>query len=215
MQWDMVASALRNLDTQEERILPTTAKNASWMAEDPGTGLGDEDREEYYDLDSDDEPVFLSEVDAMDLREDECSMIFLALDKVRRKTWQENRHLKMAMKKDRQHFDKGGEALKHEVAKVRFGKRRRKIDDRSAEVGHKMRQLWPEGPLARRMPEPLSPTEPPQQRWQQQQAQQRVNVCVQLGGRPSSDGRARPWRVCSSTPRGLGRAAIDAGASSN
>ena len=28
-QWDLVARALRNLDAQEERILPTTSKNTS------------------------------------------------------------------------------------------------------------------------------------------------------------------------------------------
>ena len=95
--YEEVRRALRILDTEEESLFKATKVN--YFLEDE-QALEDEDSDDDEDV----EAIFL-EIEKGDMTE-EAAMAFLAEhDNKKRKSWNDNRLLKAARKKDRRHFD--------------------------------------------------------------------------------------------------------------
>ena len=106
-RYEDVVKALRVLDMDEEGFTATKGRPTGFVAHTraeaeaaPAEDTGEEDAES---LGSEDVQDILAEVEKMDLAEDEAMEVFLALEK-EKKTWKENKKLKMARRKDRRHF---------------------------------------------------------------------------------------------------------------
>ena len=101
-----VTQALKVLDLEEEGIsMKGKANHFVGMANEED--LGDDDEQTSSSIASEDQKDILAEIERMDLDEKTAMEVFVTLEKEKR-TWKENKKLKLAQKKDRRHFtDKG------------------------------------------------------------------------------------------------------------
>ena len=103
-----VAKALRILDMDEEG-LSTRGKSSNFV----GIETGDPEAKPAFseavesESSSEDEQAIFAEIEKLDLSESDALEIYVAMEHEKR-TWKENKKLKLARKKDRRHFaDKG------------------------------------------------------------------------------------------------------------
>ena len=106
-KYEDVVKALKVLDLDEEGFTANKGKPAGFVGHahrDSGMAPAeDSGEEEIESLGSEDVQDILAEVEKLDLAEEEAMEVFLALEK-EKKSWKENRKLKMARKRDRRHF---------------------------------------------------------------------------------------------------------------
>ena len=106
-EYEDVVKALKVLDLDEEGFTANKGKPAGFVGHahrDSGMAPAeDSGEEEIESLGSEDVQDILAEVEKLDLAEEEAMEVFLALEK-EKKSWKENRKLKMARKRDRRHF---------------------------------------------------------------------------------------------------------------
>lgn len=101
-----VTQALKVLDLEEEGInMKGKASHFVGMANEEASE--DEEMSSSSSMASEDQKDILAEIERMDLDEKTAMEVFVSLEKEKR-TWKENKKLKVAQKKDRRHFsDKG------------------------------------------------------------------------------------------------------------
>ena len=109
--FDTVVKALKVLDTEEEGI-STKAKGSHFVGH--AASSSDVPQEETLvaeevessSMASQDWQEIMQEVEKMDLDEHQVTEVFVAMEKEKR-TWKENKKLKLARRKDRRHFSGG------------------------------------------------------------------------------------------------------------
>ena len=107
--YETVRKAMQLMDIGDESLFKSSGKPSyltSEVFEEKNEDIGDKED------DSDDEETFFFAVEEMNLGEDEA-LVFLADWKTegfkgKRRSWSENKKLKMAQRKDRRHFEEGG-----------------------------------------------------------------------------------------------------------
>ena len=99
-----VAQALKVLDLEEES-LTHKGKTSHFVGMAQGDHEEDDDQEDddVSTLNEEDENDILAEIEKLDLDEHKAMEVFVTLEKEKR-TWKENKKLKLAQKKDRRHF---------------------------------------------------------------------------------------------------------------
>ena len=109
--FDTVVKALKVLDTEEEGI--TSKTKGTHFSSSAAAGSEDVPREDFLAEDSEDSAIgsqdwreIVNEVEKMDLDEHQVTEVFMAMEKEKR-TWKENKKLKLARRKDRRHFSGG------------------------------------------------------------------------------------------------------------
>eukprot|EP00434_Breviolum_minutum_P029882 symbB.v1.2.026423.t1/scaffold2638.1/size74318/2 len=109
--FDTVVKALKVLDTEEEGI--TNKTKGTHFSSSAAAGSEDVPREDFLaeeseasSIGSQDWREILNEVEKMDLDEHQVTEVFMAMEKEKR-TWKENKKLKLARRKDRRHFSGG------------------------------------------------------------------------------------------------------------
>ena len=100
-----VSRALKILDLEEESIM-SKGKSSHFVGVTEESNPGDESEGESS-LASEDEKAILAELEKLDLDEGAALEVFVTLEKEKR-TWKENKKLKLAQKKDRRHFSDRG-----------------------------------------------------------------------------------------------------------
>lgn len=116
--YSSVKKALQILDTQEE---PLSKKSPGQFFEQPLEGHP----EECEDSDDSVEEIFLA-IEEQNLDEDQALSFISGWDKEKKKrTWSENKALKLARKKDRRHFDGGKDSRSHRP----FNRKKLSVDE--------------------------------------------------------------------------------------
>lgn len=99
----MVSQALKVLDLEEES-LSHKGKSTNFPAfEESFAAEAQEDDDDVSSLATQDQEDILVEIEKMDLEEKVAVEVFVALEKEKR-SWKENKKLKLAQRKDRRHF---------------------------------------------------------------------------------------------------------------
>lgn len=97
----------------------------------------DRESEVEFSLASEDEKAILAELDKLDLDENSALEIFVSLEKEKR-TWKENKKLKLAQRKDRRHFsDKSSRPYPYKSHQGQEG-----LQCGRHQEGFSMQQLW-------------------------------------------------------------------------
>ena len=109
--FDTVVKALKVLDTEEEGISTKTkgshfVGHAASSSDVPPEETLVAEEVESSSMASQDWQEIMQEVEKMDLDEHQVTEVFVAMEKERR-TWKENKKLKLARRKDRRHFSGG------------------------------------------------------------------------------------------------------------
>ena len=113
--YDQVRKALRILDTEEESVLKGSGKASYFLQEDPADVVEIADDE----VSEDDEEFIYFTIEQQGMFEDEATN-FLAEWKGRKRSWAQNKELKAARKKDRRHFEPGGDRPPRPESKKRL-----------------------------------------------------------------------------------------------
>ena len=90
------------LDLEEEHV-SSKGKGGNFLAFDDAGSSENVDEDEVSSLATQDQEDILVEIEKMDLDEKVAVEVFVALEKEKR-SWKENKKLKMAQRKDRRHF---------------------------------------------------------------------------------------------------------------
>ena len=98
----MVSQALKVLDLEEES-LSHKGKSTNFPAFEDSNAAETTEDDEVSSLATQDQEDILVEIEKMDLDEKVAVEVFVALEKERR-SWKENKKLKLAQRKDRRHF---------------------------------------------------------------------------------------------------------------
>ena len=114
--YETVRKAMQLMDVGEESLFKSSGKPSYVVSETSGEGAVAADFVMDKESDSEDDETFFFAVEEMNLGEDEA-LVFLADWKTegfknKRRSWSDNKKLKMAQKKDRRHFEDGGRADK-------------------------------------------------------------------------------------------------------
>ena len=104
--YQSVSRALKVLDLEDEGMLQK-GKSSHFVGMASGSGDGPEEEEDDTDselsLNEEEETAILAEISKLDLYETQAMEVFMTLEK-EKKTWKENKKLKLLQKKDRRHF---------------------------------------------------------------------------------------------------------------
>ena len=113
--YGQVRRALRILDTEEESVLKGSGKPSFFQHfEDAGISETADD-----EVSEDEEEFIYFTIEQQGMFEDEATN-FLAEWKGRKKSWAQNKELKAARKKDRRHFEPGGERVNRPEGRKRL-----------------------------------------------------------------------------------------------
>eukprot|EP00435_Cladocopium_sp_Y103_P035246 s245_g9.t1 len=102
--FQVVSKALKILDLEEEGIVQKgKSSHFVGMTDEKVDGAEDDEEFEVSSLCTDDEKEILAEIEKLDVDEKAALEIFASIEREKR-TWKENKKLKLAQKKDRRHF---------------------------------------------------------------------------------------------------------------
>ena len=102
-----VAQALKVLDLEEESLTHKGKTSHFVGVAQGGEEECEDDDDDVSTLNEEDEKDILAEIEKLDLDEHKAMEVFVTLEKEKR-TWKENKKLKLAQKKDRRHFSDRG-----------------------------------------------------------------------------------------------------------
>ena len=105
-QYEDVVRALKVMDLDEEGLTATGRGKSSFVAQTSAPEMDLEDASvdfEDQSIKSEEVRDILAEIDELDLQEDEATEVLASMEREKR-SWKENKKLKLARKKDRRHF---------------------------------------------------------------------------------------------------------------